>query len=199
MPWGAEPEGIAQLTAAVQAAGGRAAAVAADLSDPTAPAAVLAMVNATLGPVTALVLSHCESVDSDLRSTSVESFDLHMAVNARASWLLEDALVELGVKFTRGEAWKPYTVVDRNLRTGQNPATARLHPEVSPRIAEVGVTGSGGAAPLRRQPRRRSIRIVRRQQWRCGRRGRRGTPPAGSASPDPGRGRCDRGSRPRHR
>jgi 3-oxoacyl-[acyl-carrier protein] reductase len=88
MPWGGEPEGVAQLTATVQAAGGRTAAVAADLSDVTAPAAVLALVNATLGPVTALVLSHCESVDSDLRSSTIESFNLHMAVNARASWLL---------------------------------------------------------------------------------------------------------------
>ncbi len=36
----------------------------------------------------ALVMAHCESVDSDLLSTSVESFDRHFAVNARASWLL---------------------------------------------------------------------------------------------------------------
>jgi 3-oxoacyl-[acyl-carrier protein] reductase len=72
----------------VRAAGGRAAAVSADLSEVGAPGAVLDLVQATLGPVTALVLAHCESVDSDLRSTSVESFDLHMAVNARASWLL---------------------------------------------------------------------------------------------------------------
>ena len=33
-------------------------------------------------------------------------------------------LVKLGVDFTRGEIWKPYTVVDRNLFTGQNPASA---------------------------------------------------------------------------
>jgi putative intracellular protease/amidase len=43
---------------------------------------------------------------------------------SRARWLLEDALKELGVDFTRGEAWKPYTTVDRNLYTGQNPASA---------------------------------------------------------------------------
>ncbi|MFI5909668.1 type 1 glutamine amidotransferase domain-containing protein [Dactylosporangium sp. NPDC051541] len=43
---------------------------------------------------------------------------------ARAPWLVENALVELGVKFSRGEAWAPYTVVDRNLYTGQNPASA---------------------------------------------------------------------------
>jgi 3-oxoacyl-[acyl-carrier protein] reductase len=88
MPWGGEPDGVAQLSDAVRAAGGRVTAVAADLSDTAAPRAVFHRVHATLGPVTALVLSHCESVDSDLRSTTVESFDLHMAVNARASWLL---------------------------------------------------------------------------------------------------------------
>ena len=43
---------------------------------------------------------------------------------SRARWLLEDELVGLGVDFTRGEPWKPYTVVDRNLYTGQNPASA---------------------------------------------------------------------------
>lgn len=30
----------------------------------------------------------------------------------------------LGRRFTKGEMWKPYTVVDRNLFTGQNPASA---------------------------------------------------------------------------
>jgi putative intracellular protease/amidase len=30
----------------------------------------------------------------------------------------------MGLEFTRGEDWKPYTVVDRNLCTGQNPASA---------------------------------------------------------------------------
>jgi 3-oxoacyl-[acyl-carrier protein] reductase len=38
--------------------------------------------------VTTPVLSHCESVDSDIRTTTVQSFDRHMAVNARATWLL---------------------------------------------------------------------------------------------------------------
>ena len=33
-------------------------------------------------------------------------------------------MVNLGVTFTRGEIWKPYTVADRNLYTGQNPASA---------------------------------------------------------------------------
>ncbi len=88
MPWGREPDGVRQLVAAIQAGGGRAVAVEADLSRTDGAAEVVATAQATLGPVTALVLSHCESVDSDIRSTSVDSFDLHVAVNARASWLL---------------------------------------------------------------------------------------------------------------
>jgi putative intracellular protease/amidase len=39
---------------------------------------------------------------------------------------LEDELIDLGVEFTKGEMWKPYTVVDRNLFTGQNPASAAM-------------------------------------------------------------------------
>ena len=47
-----------------------------------------------------------------------------VGLRAKARWLLEDELVKIGVHFTRGEIWKPYTVVDRNLYTGQNPASA---------------------------------------------------------------------------
>ncbi|WP_316527589.1 type 1 glutamine amidotransferase domain-containing protein [Kitasatospora brasiliensis] len=42
----------------------------------------------------------------------------------RAPWLLQDRLVELGVDFEEGEPWAPHTVVDRNLVTGQNPASS---------------------------------------------------------------------------
>jgi 3-oxoacyl-[acyl-carrier protein] reductase len=38
--------------------------------------------------VTVLVLCHCESVDSSILDTTLESFDRHFAVNARATWLL---------------------------------------------------------------------------------------------------------------
>jgi putative intracellular protease/amidase len=47
-----------------------------------------------------------------------------VGLRAKAKWLLEDELVNLGVNYSRGEIWKPYTVVDRNLYTGQNPASA---------------------------------------------------------------------------
>ncbi|MGV9384185.1 type 1 glutamine amidotransferase domain-containing protein [Nonomuraea sp. NPDC003707] len=49
-----------------------------------------------------------------------------VGLGSKARWLLEDELIDLGVDFTKGEVWKPYTVVDRNLLTGQNPASAAV-------------------------------------------------------------------------
>ncbi|MGP3942381.1 type 1 glutamine amidotransferase domain-containing protein [Streptomyces sp. 6N106] len=42
----------------------------------------------------------------------------------KAKWLLEDELKTLPTQYSRGPAWEPYTVVDRNLFTGQNPASS---------------------------------------------------------------------------
>jgi len=73
MSWGADDEPLADYEV--------------DFTDPAAPDDLFCC----LGdgePVTAMVLAHAESVDSDLLSTTAESFDRHMAVNARASWLL---------------------------------------------------------------------------------------------------------------
>jgi putative intracellular protease/amidase len=47
-----------------------------------------------------------------------------VGLRAKAPWTAEDELVRMGVDFVRGEMWKPFTVVDRNLYTGQNPASA---------------------------------------------------------------------------
>ncbi|MDH6709001.1 putative intracellular protease/amidase [Kitasatospora sp. MAA19] len=44
----------------------------------------------------------------------------------RAKWLLQDRLVDLGADFQEGEPWAPHVVVDRNLVTGQNPASSAL-------------------------------------------------------------------------
>jgi 3-oxoacyl-[acyl-carrier protein] reductase len=88
MPWGARDDDTAAIEAAIRAAGARAVTLVADLTDPASPARLFDDTAATLGPVTALVMCHCESVDSSLLDTSVESFDRHFAVNTRASWLL---------------------------------------------------------------------------------------------------------------
>lgn len=78
MPWGADVEG-SELPGPLYEV---------DLEQPSAPPRLLAAVNRDLGPVGVLVLCHAESVDADIRTTTVEAFDRHMAVNARATWQL---------------------------------------------------------------------------------------------------------------
>jgi 3-oxoacyl-[acyl-carrier protein] reductase len=59
-----------------------------DLSDPAGPRTLVDEALDRMGSLDALVMSHCESVDSGLLTTTVESFDRHYAVNVRATWLL---------------------------------------------------------------------------------------------------------------
>lgn len=42
----------------------------------------------------------------------------------KAKWLLQDRLVEIGADFQESEPWAPFVIVDRNLVTGQNPASS---------------------------------------------------------------------------
>lgn len=42
----------------------------------------------------------------------------------KAKWLLQDGLVEIGADFREADPWTPNVVVDRNLITGQNPASS---------------------------------------------------------------------------
>jgi 3-oxoacyl-[acyl-carrier protein] reductase len=94
MPWGPDAEARAEITAVLEGHGARVLAVEADLQDVDVPAALIGEVRDGLGPVRALVMAHCESVDSSILDTSVESFDRHFAVNARAVWLLIKAYAE---------------------------------------------------------------------------------------------------------
>ncbi len=42
----------------------------------------------------------------------------------KAPWLLENRLVELGADYAAADPWAVHTVHDRNLHTGQNPASS---------------------------------------------------------------------------
>ncbi|MFJ8230896.1 type 1 glutamine amidotransferase domain-containing protein [Streptomyces sp. NPDC094448] len=54
---------------------------------------------------------------------------------SRVTWLLETEVRErVGVNFSRGPKWEPYLVQDRNLVTGQNPASA---PVMGERMLEI--------------------------------------------------------------
>ncbi|WP_330269119.1 SDR family oxidoreductase [Streptomyces griseorubiginosus] len=97
MSWGVEPGATATIERLLAERGAATAAIEADLADPGTPARVFGEAERRIGPVTALVMSHCESVDSGLLDTTVESFDRHFAVNTRATWLL---IREFGRRFT---------------------------------------------------------------------------------------------------
>lgn len=88
MDWGVEQGATEAITASLTEHGAASVAIEADLTDPDTPGRVLDEAETRLGPVTALVMCHAESVDSGLLDTSLESFDRHFAVNTRASWLL---------------------------------------------------------------------------------------------------------------
>lgn len=59
-----------------------------DLADPTAPLRLIERVSDERGPIHALVLSHAHGVESGILDTTAESFDRHIAVNARATLLM---------------------------------------------------------------------------------------------------------------
>lgn len=82
---GDEPERLADD---LRGRGARVVLLPGDLADPAVPERLVADAAAALGPLRGLVLSHAESRDSAILDTTVESFDRHMAVNARASWQL---------------------------------------------------------------------------------------------------------------
>lgn len=65
--------------------------VLADLSTSGGPEQLIREVGAQHGPISALVLSHAHDVESGILDTTAQSFDLHVAVNARASLLLTAA------------------------------------------------------------------------------------------------------------
>lgn len=99
MPWGSTSTEAEAILDEVRASASRATSIEADLSDPTSPTRIFDFVEAEMGPVSALVMAHCQSVDSDIYTTSVESFDLHYAINARATWLL---IQEFGKRYRGG-------------------------------------------------------------------------------------------------
>jgi 3-oxoacyl-[acyl-carrier protein] reductase len=60
----------------------------ADLERPDQPDKLVRAAKDALGPLTGLVLSHAESIESGILDTTVASFDRHYAVNVRAPWQL---------------------------------------------------------------------------------------------------------------
>jgi 3-oxoacyl-[acyl-carrier protein] reductase len=88
MPWGERPNDIAVLENELIALGARVLSIPGDLEQPDSASEIFKAANKAFGPISALVMAHCESVNSSILNTTIESFDRHFAVNARASWQL---------------------------------------------------------------------------------------------------------------
>ncbi len=116
MPWGSDPADLPWLRDQLEAHGAKTIAIEADLSLVEAPAYIFDEAEQGIGSITALVLAHAESVDSDIMGTTNESFDRHFAVNARAS-LAARAGVRPAVP---DDAWSPSDhCPDQRPRCGQ--------------------------------------------------------------------------------
>jgi len=88
MPWGSQSSEAEQITEQIRTLGARTVGIEADLSDVETPTRLFDQVEEALGPVTAMVLSHCQSVESTILSTTLQSWERHFAINARATWLM---------------------------------------------------------------------------------------------------------------
>jgi 3-oxoacyl-[acyl-carrier protein] reductase len=88
MPWGRTVDESAEIIAELKTHGVRVVSIEADLESASSASQIFQVASSDLGSLTALVLCHCESVASGILETSLESFDRHFAVNARASWQL---------------------------------------------------------------------------------------------------------------
>ncbi|MGE4219414.1 MAG: SDR family oxidoreductase [Alphaproteobacteria bacterium] len=82
----------AAAVAAIRTAGGRAAVLPADLTDEGAVADLLPRAAAALGPVACLVNNASVFERDDAASATKASWDLHMAVNLRAPFVLIQAM-----------------------------------------------------------------------------------------------------------
>lgn len=87
MPWGADSEALTWLRRQLGSLGAATVQVEHDLAVVEASPAIFDAAE-ELGPVRALVLAHCVSVNGTLLDTTIDNWDRHMAVNARGSWLL---------------------------------------------------------------------------------------------------------------
>lgn len=88
MEWGSNPVEIDNLKKELVSKGTKVCSIEADLSLTSTPKEIFEFAEEKLGKISALIMSHCHSVDSDINSTTIESFDKHFAINTRACWLL---------------------------------------------------------------------------------------------------------------
>ena len=150
------------LARAIQAAGGRAAIIEADLADAAAVSSIIAQAGAALGPVTLLVNNASVFEPDDIYSLEETVWERHLGVNLRAPvFLARDFAAQLPdgvdgaiVNVIDQRVWKPtphflsYTLSKSALFT----ATQTMAQALAPRI-RVNAVGPGPTLASSRQRR----------------------------------------------
>ena len=147
MPWDTDDEGPAAVADSIGAAGASTAAIEADLAVVESPGRVFDAVEADLGPVDALIVSHCECVPSSTLDTTPEGFDRHYAVNVRGTWLLIREFARRFAGTARGAGGRIVTLtsdhVVGNLPYGATKAAAdRITLAAAHDLAHLGITAN---------------------------------------------------------
>jgi NAD(P)-dependent dehydrogenase (short-subunit alcohol dehydrogenase family) len=148
------------LAAAIREGGGRAVALAADLGEEGAVAALLPRAEAALGPIGVLVNNASVFADDTVESASRESWDAHLSVNLRAPFVLIQAFAArlpqqaggVVVNLLDERVWSltPFFVSYTLSKAGLWTLTQTMALALAPRIRVNGI-GPGPTLPSPRQ------------------------------------------------
>lgn len=158
--YGGSQAEAAETVAAIEAAGGRAAAFQADLQREAEVAALLPKAADSLGPITALVNNASLFENDTVDSASRESWDRHMEINLRAPFVLTQALARqvpdaaagcvINVIDQRVWSLTPFFMSYTVAKSGLWTLTQTLALALAPRI-RVNAIGPGPILPSSRQ------------------------------------------------
>jgi NAD(P)-dependent dehydrogenase (short-subunit alcohol dehydrogenase family) len=105
-------DGADAVVREIEAAGGRAAAIAADLADEAQVATLLARAERALGPVTCLVNNASAFERDEALTATRQSWDLHMEINLRAPFVL---IQELARRLPAGATGNVINLIDQRV------------------------------------------------------------------------------------
>lgn len=154
-------EAAQSLADKITAAGGRAATVGADLSDPGDVENLLPAANEVLGPVTALINNASLFERDEIGEVTVEGWDRQLAVNLRAPFFLSQAFAGQLPEGTAGNivnlidmrVWRltPHFVSYTVAKSGLWTLTRTLAMALAPRGIRVNAIGPGPVLANERQ------------------------------------------------
>jgi NAD(P)-dependent dehydrogenase (short-subunit alcohol dehydrogenase family) len=153
----------------IRGRGGMAAAFSADLADESAVKALLPRAEAALGPIGCLVNNAAVFADDTVETATRESWDLHLAINLRAPFVL---IQEMAARLPPGaggvvvnlldqRVWSltPYFVSYTLSKAGLWTLTQTMALALAPRIRVNGI----GPGPTLRSPRQSTEQFIRQR------------------------------------